>query len=354
MNKRKILTIVGARPQFIKLALVSKEIRKNFNEVIVHTGQHYDFELSDIFFNELEINRPDINLKTGSGSHGLMTGKMIMDLEKVFLEKKPDMVLIFGDTNSTLAASIAAVKLHIPIAHVEAGLRNFNLNRLVADRLSQLLFAPTETAVNNLAAEGISSGVFLTGDVMYDSILYYSKKAESASKILETYKLEHEKYILATIHRQENTENLLNLEEIISAFNSSTSKIIMPLHPRTKEKLKELRVKIDPAKVNIIPPVGYLDSIRLIKNAKKVVTDSGGIQREAYMLKTPCITVFPNTSWPETVVDGYNVLTSAKKEDIVRHMEVFSAKGAIYNYHYGDGTAGLKISDHIKQYFVER
>ena len=353
------MTIVGARPQFIKLFPISHEIRKYHNEIIVHTGQHYDFQLSDIFFKELGINTPEINLEVGSGSHGLMTGKMIIELEKVFVAHKPDMIVVFGDTNSTLAASISAVKLHIPIAHVEAGLRNFSLNipeevnRLVADRLSSLLFAPTKTAVENLKNEGLTQNVFLTGDVMYDSLIHFQKRALKESKILDDLDLQSKQYILATIHRQENTDNLKNLFEIISALNESGEVIVFPIHPRTRACLSQIPLKLNEEKIKILNPVGYLDSINLISNAKKVITDSGGVQKEAYIMKTPCITIFENTSWPETVEDGFNILSSVIKEELLNHINTFSALNSRYNFHYGEGDAANKICHHIINYLQE-
>lgn len=350
---KKIITVVGARPQFIKAAPVSRVIRKYFNEILIHTGQHYDENMSEIFFNQLNIPVPDINLQVGSGLHGEQTAAMIVKLEKIFLEEKPSLIIIYGDTNSTLAASIAASKIHIPVAHIEAGLRNFDLaipeevNRIVADKLSTYLFVPTHTAIKNLKAEGITKNVYLTGDVMVDALLYGLEIAKKESQILKKLNLKTKEYCLATIHRAENTNSIENLKEIIRAFGEFNEKVVFPIHPRT-EKVIQANNIIIPQNIHLIPSLGYLDFITLESNARIIVTDSGGVQKEAYCLKVPCITIFPSTSWIETVEDGWNKLADANVESILEmyHSNYDLSK---YNEHFGDGHAAEQIVNIIRE-----
>ncbi len=345
----KIVSVVGARPQFVKAAPLSKKLREKFTEVLVHTGQHYDSNMSEVFFEELEIPEPDYNLGVGSGSHGEQTGKMLIEIEKVLLKEKPDLVLVYGDTNSTIAGSLAAAKLHIKVAHVEAGLRSFNrampeeLNRVVTDHLSDLLFCPTKTAVENLKKEGITRGVFNTGDVMYDATLVFSRQltVDRKKKILETYQLKPKNYLYATIHRAENTDNPENLKSIILALAESGEKIVFPVHPRTEKIIREVGIKVS-SNVKAIEPVGYLENLVLIENSKKVLTDSGGIQKEAYFLKVPCVTLREETEWVETVADGWNTLVGADKKKIQRAIEKFAPKGK-QSGHFGDGKAASKM-----------
>ena len=350
---KKIITIVGARPQFIKLAPVSRELKRYFHEIILHTGQHYDDNMSDIFFRQLDISPPDINLGVGSASHAIQTANMLIKLEEVFIREKPSLIIIFGDTNSTLAAALAAVKLHIPIAHIEAGLRNFDLsipeevNRVVADRLSNFLYAPTKTATNNLENEGITENVYLTGDVMFDTLLYALEKAERLSHILNSLNILLKQYCLVTIHRAENTDNINNLKEIILALGMFDETVVFPIHPRTKKVIEQNQIEI-PSNVKIIPSVGYLDFITLESNARMIVTDSGGVQREAYCLKVPCLTIFPSTSWVETVDDGWNKLADAKVESIIEKYNS-NYNETTYNNHFGDGNASIKIVESIKR-----
>ena len=352
----KIISIVGARPQFVKAAPLSKELRKNFREILLHTGQHYDHNMSPIFFKELSIPKPDYNLGIGSGSHGEQTGKMLGAIEKILLKEAPDLVLVYGDTNSTLAGALAAAKLHIPIAHVEAGLRSYNrkmpeeINRVVVDHLSDLLFCPTETAVSNLKLEGITRGVFNTGDIMLDSLSSSLKAAQRQSRILEKLNLKPKTYLYATVHRPENTDNRRNLKNILDAFGGSGKTIVFPVHPRTKAAIKNLKFKIkNLPNVKFIDPVGYLDSLQLQVNAKKVLTDSGGIQKEAYVLKVPCITLRTETEWKETVKDGWNVVVGASKEKISDSIKNFSPKGKQNNY-FGTGDSVSKIVKIISNY----
>ncbi len=353
MRKHKIVTILGARPQFIKAAALSVVLKDSFDEVLVHTGQHYDSNMSDVFFEELNIPKPDYHLHIGSGSHGAMTGEMLIEIEKVLESEKPDFVLVYGDTNSTLAGALAASKMLIPVIHVEAGLRSFNKsmpeeqNRILTDHLSSLLFAPTETAVENLAKEGITKGVHLVGDVMYDGILHFAGIAKEKSTILETLNLREKEFILCTIHRAENTNNADRLKPIFEALNESGEQIILPLHPRTLKYMSDYGIKVS-ENVRIIEPLGYLDMVRLEDAAKKIVTDSGGVQKEAFFLGVPCVTLREETEWVETVEDGWNVLVGASKDQILEAIASFSP-GTKRKNHFGDGTSTAKIKDVIKR-----
>ena len=317
----KIVTVVGARPQFIKAAVLSREIRKDHTEVLVHTGQHYDQNMSDIFFEELGIPAPDYNLGIGSGPHGKQTGEMLAAIEEVLLNEKPDWVLVYGDTNSTLAGALAAVKLHISVAHVEAGLRSFNrrmpeeTNRVLTDHASDLLLCPTQTAVDNLEKEGITTGVHLVGDVMYNALMWAAAQQKEPS-ILDTLDLEPGKYLLATVHRAENTDDPERLGGILSAFDQVQETLVWPVHPRTRQKLQEMGWK-PAAHVKLIEPLGYLDMAQLQKNARMILTDSGGVQKEASWLGVPCITLREETEWVETVQSGWNRLAGTKPKEIL-------------------------------------
>ena len=354
-----IVTIVGARPQFIKAAAVSRAIA-SYNqrcdtatditkEIIVHTGQHYDRNMSDVFFEELEIPRPDVNLGIGSGLHGQQTGKMLIQIEKVLLEIKPDAVLVYGDTNSTLAGALAAAKLHIPVAHVEAGLRSFNRdmpeehNRVLTDHCSEFLFCPTDTSVNNLKNEGVNRGIFLVGDVMHDSVLFNEMLAKKKSQILGTLKVAPKEYGLATVHRAENTDDIDKISSIFSALDKvarDVFPVIVPLHPRTRNQLK-LSGLTYPA-IEIIDPVSYLDMLSLEKNAKIILTDSGGVQKEAYWLKVPCITLRSETEWIETVESGWNLLAGADRDRIIQFVGSINPPEEHPNA-FGEGRSAEKI-----------
>lgn len=349
----KIATIVGARPQFIKAAPVSKALRQaGHREILVHTGQHYDFKMSRVFFDELGLPEPDLNLEVGSGSHGWQTGQILIRVEEVLRAEKPDWVLVYGDTNSTLAGAVAACKLHLPVAHVEAGLRSFNRempeehNRILTDHCSDLLFCPTQTAVDHLAREGIRRGVHWVGDTMYDAVLQFAEIARQRSNILMDLKLASKGYLLATVHRPYNTDVPENLVNILTAFQEVGERVVFPVHPRTRKKISELgnAVDIERLKLNVqlIEPVGYLDMLTLEQNARLILTDSGGMQKEAYFFGVPCVTLRPETEWVETVEAGWNVVVGAKQERIVsatRESQPIESPPRLF----GDGKASQQI-----------
>ena len=344
----RILTIVGARPQIIKAAAFSREIKNNFpeiEEIIVHTGQHYDQNMSEVFFKELGIPPPQINLKVGSSSHGDQTAIMIQKIEKVIVDKKPNAVVVYGDTNSTLATAIAASKIHIPIVHIEAGLRSFNkkmpeeVNRIVCDHVSTLLFSPTKSGYSNLINEGFkkelndkasinSPNIYHCGDVMYDNSLYFSRISDKKSRILTDLAIENKPYILATVHRNDNTDSSLKLNELFHTFLEIIKihqiKIILPIHPRTTKMMDQLlepNLKKEIKKtefLKIIPPVGFLDMIALEKNALLIITDSGGVQKESYFFKKPCIILRPQTEWVEIVATKSAIITDTDSDKILK------------------------------------
>ena len=336
----RILTVIGARPQFIKAAPVNHALRDvGIEEVLVHTGQHFDALMSDVFFEELDIPRPAYNLEVNSLGHGAMTGRMLEKLETAILEVQPDLILVYGDTNSTVAGALAAAKLHIPVAHVEAGLRSFNrrmpeeVNRVIADHLSDLLFCPTQTAIANLSNEGIVAGVHAVGDVMYDTTIAAVARGRERSQILETLDLQPKTYAVATIHRAENTDNTERFARIITWLEAqaATMPVIWPTHPRTRGLME--RAGIAPSGVRLIGPLGYLDMARLANNSAAIFTDSGGLQKEAYFHRVPCVTLRDETEWVETVEAGWNRLwTSAE----------YRPRGEISDY--GNGEAAIKIA----------
>lgn len=315
----KVVTVVGARPQFIKSAPVSHALRQVATEVLVHTGQHYDANMSDVFFEELGIPQPNYHLGVGGGQHGAMTGAMLAKIEEVLLAEKPDWLMVYGDTNSTLAGALAASKLHIPVAHVEAGLRSFNrrmpeeINRVLTDHASTLLFAPTETAVRHLATEGITRSVHQVGDVMLDATLHFKGVATAKGQLLERLELAPGAYYLATVHRAENTDDPARLSAIFGVLAELDRPVVLPLHPRTRKRLEEWGQGslLAGSRLRIIDPVGYLDMILLESQAKAILTDSGGVQKEAYFLQVPCVTLRDETEWDETLRDGWNVLVGA-------------------------------------------
>ncbi|WP_138207279.1 non-hydrolyzing UDP-N-acetylglucosamine 2-epimerase [Haloimpatiens lingqiaonensis] len=351
----KILTVVGARPQFIKAAAVSNILRKEHEEILIHTGQHYDKNMSNIFFEELQIPKPDYNLEIGSGNHGEQTGKMLIELEKIYLKEKPDLVLVYGDTNSTLAGALCASKLLIPVAHVEAGLRSFNnampeeQNRILTDHISEILFVPTTTAEKNLKNEGVTKGVHNVGDVMFDAVLHFKKLSQEKSNILEKIGLKSDEFILTTIHRAENTNDKNRLKNIVEALNESGEKIVLPLHPRTKKYVEDYGLKFG-KNIMILEAVGYLDMISLEMHAKKIVTDSGGVQKEAFFMGKPCITIRDETEWVETVEIGWNKVVGTDKKKITDAILFFEPKSEQQNI-FGDGKAGEKILNIINSIF---
>lgn len=344
----KVLTVLGARPQFIKAAPVSRVIRTEVEEVIVHTGQHYDQNMSDIFFEELNIPKPNYLLGIGSGTHGKQTAEMLTQIEEIILKEKPDCLIVYGDTNSTLAGSLAAAKLHIPIVHIEAGLRSFNkkmpeeINRILTDHLSASLLCPTDTAVDNLKNENITDGVINVGDVMYDAVMYNAEIAKTKSTILTTQSLTKGEYYLITIHRAENTDDKERLEGIFNALKQISGKKVWPIHPRTKKMMTDYGFNLENIKdLQIIDPVGYLDMLTLEVNSKKIITDSGGVQKEAYFAKVPCITVRDQTEWVETLVDDANILTGTDTNKILA--AVIKDVKPSYKPVFGDGHTSEKI-----------
>ncbi len=340
----KIATIVGARPQFIKAAAVSRVLRKNagIREVLIHTGQHYDANMSRIFFDELHIPEPDYNLEVGSGSHGRQTGLMLERIEKVLLAEKPDWVLTYGDTNSTVAGSLTSAKLHIPTAHVEAGLRSFNrrmpeeINRIATDHISDLLFAPTQNAMHLLAKEGLAERARFSGDVMFDSILHYKQLVNESHRPEALGDLQD--FYLATVHRPENTDNPQRLKRIFSAFARLPKPVIVPLHPRTQKLLSQVPIG---ANVKILQPVSYLQMLYLLKHCAMVLTDSGGLQKEAYFMQKACVTLRDETEWVETLENGWNVIVGANEEKIVQ--AVARRQPGEQSLAFGDGHAAEKI-----------
>ncbi len=345
----KIVTVVGARPQFIKSAPVSATIAAaGYQEYLLHTGQHYDYGMSKIFFEELDLREPDINLGIGSGTHAQQTGKMIVGIESVLMTQNPDVVLVYGDTNSTLAGALAASKLNIRLAHIEAGLRSYNRrmpeehNRVLTDHCSDLLFCPTQTAVENLRREGLSSGVYLVGDTMYDALVKYAGLAENKSKILAHLDIKPHKYILLTIHRAYNTDDVGVLETLLFALGKVEYQIIYPIHPRAGAVVNQRNMHI-PRNIKLIEPVGYLDMLMLEQNARMILTDSGGVQKEAYFFKIPCLTLRPETEWIETITSGWNKLVRIEQSEIVMAINSFARPPGDTVLSFGDGNASQKI-----------
>jgi UDP-GlcNAc3NAcA epimerase len=353
----KIVTVIGARPQFIKAAAVSRVIRDGYDgvleELLLHTGQHYDDNMSKVFFDELNIPRPRYNLEISGGHHGAMTGRMLESVENVLLREKPDWVLVYGDTNSTLAGALAAAKLHIPVAHVEAGLRSFNMrmpeeiNRILADRISSLLFCPTGTAVDNLKSEGIGQGVHNVGDVMYDIALYYRDQARQNTGILRNLDLAEGGFALATCHRAENTDDRERLTGIVTALAEIAEAIpvVLPLHPRTRKLIADHGLTGKLAAVTLTDPLPFLDMVALEQAARIILTDSGGVQKEAFFYGVPCITMRDETEWVETVETGWNRLAGASKDAILdayaAAMNAKPATGASSPYGRGDAAARI-------------
>lgn len=379
MIKKRIVTIIGARPQIIKSSAISRAIRQHFadklEEVIVHTGQHYDENMSEVFFNEMQIPRPKYNLEVGSGNHGAMTAKMLEGLEAIFQQEKPDAVVIYGDTNSTIAGALAAAKIHIPVVHIEAGLRSFNkampeeLNRISSDHMSTLLFTPTKTGLKNLEREGFNLSlvskatidkphVYLCGDIMYDNSMYFSDYSQHNSNILKDVGVSDNEFVLCTIHRDSNTDNSDNLTAIFTALQhiakSHHLPIVLPIHPRTRHKLKD---QLDSAfyeelmsnpSIKVIPPAGFIDIIALEKNARLIITDSGGLQKEAFFFKKPCVIMREQTEWIEIVENGNALLAGADSEKIIRSANLLIQKTDFtFPNFYGNGKAAEFIVEKI-------
>lgn len=352
----KVVTILGARPQFVKAATVSREfIKAGIQEALVHTGQHFDHNMSQVFFDEMEIPAPHYNLEVSGLNHGAMTGRMLERIEEVLLKEKPDRVLVYGDTNSTLAGALAAVKLHIPVAHVEAGLRSFEMkmpeevNRILTDRISRYLFCPTKTAIHNLEQEGFRNfnlDIVLSGDVMYDAVLYYRTRIATHATVLKTHSITTP-FLLVTLHRAENTNDPIRLRQICEALNTIQKKvnIVLPLHPRTKAYLKSQQIELT---VQIIEPVGYFDMLALLQSCSMVLTDSGGLQKEAYFFEKFCLTLRDQTEWVELVETGANHLAGADTKKIVALFEQHYNKPVPFQSGlYGDGQASARIVQHL-------
>lgn len=351
----KIVTVIGARPQFIKASLMSLNfLKKNINEVIVHTGQHFDTNMSEIFFDEMEIPKPKYNLNIKSLTHGAMTGRQIEEIEKILFKEKPDWLLVYGDTNSTLSGALAAAKMNIKIAHVESGLRSFNknmpeeINRLVTDHLSDILFVPSLNAENNLISEGISKEkIQNVGDIMYETSIFFSKLANKKSKILKKLNLKKKGYVLSTVHRQENTDSKERLHDIFTGLSYSKLPVFFPIHPRTMKKVKDYNLVVE-KNINFLPPLGYLDMILLQKNANLIVTDSGGIQKEAYFYNVPCLTLRDETEWTELVETGANFLCGSNVNKIKSYINK-KFKEINHQNFYGDGKTSSKVINFFKQ-----
>ncbi|GAB5555124.1 MAG: UDP-N-acetylglucosamine 2-epimerase (non-hydrolyzing) [Saprospiraceae bacterium] len=357
----KVVTIVGARPQFVKAAALARAFQEvgGVTEVIVHTGQHFDKNMSDVFFEEMQIPHPKYNLAINSLSHGAMTGRMIEKIEEVLLTEKPDFLLVYGDTNSTLAGAIAASKIHIPVVHVEAGLRSFNMempeevNRILTDRISTILFCPTERAVQNLQKEGydnIDAQVVRSGDVMEDAAKYYDQFAAERATVLESHSFTKDGYYLCTLHRAENTSSLERMKEITTGLNAIASfyPVVLPVHPRTKDLLISYELHEN---ITIIDPVGYFDMISLIKNARLVVTDSGGLQKEAYFFNKFCVTARDQTEWVELVEHGFNQIVGANGDKLKKAVEHFESRSFSKGIElYGGGKAALYIAEYLKNF----
>jgi UDP-N-acetylglucosamine 2-epimerase len=347
MLSKTVCTIVGTRPQFIKAAPVSRVLAGSVREIMIHTGQHFDYEMSDVFFHEMEMRHPDYHLGAGGGTHGEQTGKMLIEIEKILNSVKPDYMLVYGDTNSTLAGALAASKAQIPLAHIEAGLRSFNrampeeVNRVLTDHVSSLLFCPTDAAIANLSKEGITTGVHRVGDVMYDALLHNLELARQRSTILKSLGLEKGMYALATVHRAANTDNPVRIASILNALGLLSAQVVFPVHPRTRKMIRETDLPIS-SNVMMIEPVGHFDVLVLQENANCILTDSGGMQKEAYLLGVRCITLREDTEWVETVQVGWNKLTGVDANVIRGTFESWHPTGERPAL-YGNGRAAEEI-----------
>ena len=359
---KKIITILGARPQFVKAAVLSRIIFKedNFEEIIVHTGQHYDSNMSEVFFAEMEIPKPKYNLNINGLGHGAMTGQMLEKIEKVLIDEKPDVMVIYGDTNSTIAGALAAKKLNIKVVHIEAGLRSYNMqmpeeiNRILTDRISDLLLCPTSTAIKNLQKEGfenIDTKIVKCGDIMKDAVDFYSKISTEKSSIINSLKLQNEDFVLATIHRQENTDDLQKLKSIFDGLESIAKEmeVVLPLHPRTRKILEKNQLKYD---LTFVDPVGYFDMLELLKNCKMVVTDSGGLQKEAFFNKKHCIIAREETEWVELVENGFAKIVGSNKQQMLDAFEQFKNSNIDFSINLFGDNVGQKIYDELKKMLI--
>jgi UDP-GlcNAc3NAcA epimerase len=347
LERLKVVTIVGARPQFVKASGLSRELRKMHQEILVHTGQHYDHSMSGVFFEDLGMAPAEVNLAVGSGAHGAQTAAMLKGIEDVLLTEKPDWVLVYGDTNSTLAGALAASKLHVPVAHVEAGLRSYNrrmpeeINRVITDHLSNLLLCPGETATRNLSLEGISKNVHVIGDIML-AVLEWAKQHAGSRflTVLDSLGVKEKKYVLATIHRSENTDDPERFSEIVKALNSINETVIFPIHPRARKVISAGNYALKPH-VHLVEPLGYIEMVALTASARLVLTDSGGLQKEAYWLAVPCVTLREETEWVETVQAGWNVLAGSSSEKILAAVRSFAPPSSRPPL-YGDAQVAAK------------
>ena len=359
----KIVTFLGARPQFIKAAVLSRLIQQSndVEECLVHTGQHYDYGMSDIFFEELNIPHPDHQLNIGSGSHGVQTGNMLIEAERIIHQEEPDLVLVYGDTNSTLAGSLSASKMNVPIAHVESGLRSFDksmpeeVNRIMTDHVSKYLFCPTDTAVENLKNEGITDNVFQVGDIMFDALKYYTS-TDKQPETIEALNILPKEYALCTLHRAGNTDDITRFRQLWSALKDVAERlpVILPLHPRTRNVISKVGLSYSD-NMHIVEPVGYREMLQLERSARIILTDSGGVQREAYMHSVPCLTLRDETEWVETVDSGWNRVVGVDIEKIESGLDHFLTNGAPLEWEplYGEGDAGEKILSILTKEFVK-
>ena len=357
----KIVSIVGARPQFIKAAPVQEALGEHGHlNILVHTGQHYDDRMSRIFFTEMGIPEPDVNLGVGSGSHGAQTAAMLVGIEEILVREQPDWVIVYGDTNSTIAGAFAACKQHFPIAHVESGLRSFNRqmpeehNRVLTDHCSDILFCPTRTAMENLARESIVTGAFLVGDTMFDAVLQFGELARKRSSIVEDLDLQPEAYILATLHRPYTVDVPERLSAILETLMETGESIVVPLHPRTRKQVcllnQAFQARLQRSSIKLIEPIGYLDMLRLEQSSKLILTDSGGVQKEAYFFEVPCLTLRPETEWIETVDTGWNRIVDTDRQTILEHVRNGAWPTSAPPKIFGDGNASIKIVDTLSNW----